>query len=98
MEGHSHPRHHASSQSSSALCSSGSCDRHNRSLLELPICQHHLPVVETLDDILWDLDQALRLTADWYRQFHEHGATSTAAQLDTYIADAQSEGVCWVNE
>jgi len=59
----------------------------------------HTKANEVLDwRPIWDLDQALRLTADWYRQFHEHGATSTAAQLDTYIADAQSKGVCWVNE
>jgi CDP-glucose 4,6-dehydratase len=47
---------------------------------------------------VWKLDRALQLTAEWYRKFHEQGATSTAAQLQTYIADANSAGVCWVNE
>lgn len=47
---------------------------------------------------IWTLDRALQLTADWYRRFHEQGATSTARHLATYIADAYSAGVCWVRE
>ncbi len=59
----------------------------------------HTKANEVLDwSPIWDLDRALHLTADWYRQFHEQGATSTAAQLDAYAADARSAGVSWVNE
>lgn len=47
---------------------------------------------------IWNLDRALQLTADWYRQFHEQGATSTASDLTTYVADARSASVCWVSE
>jgi len=47
---------------------------------------------------VWSLDQALKLTADWYRQFHEQGATATGGQLAAYVADARSAGAGWVSE
>ena len=47
---------------------------------------------------IWSLDRALQVTADWYRTFHEQGATTTAEQLMMYVADAQSAGVPWVSE
>jgi CDP-glucose 4,6-dehydratase len=47
---------------------------------------------------IWNLDRALQVTVDWYRTFHEQSTTSTTAQLQAYIADAHSAGVCWVSE
>ena len=47
---------------------------------------------------IWSLDQALEVTAEWYRHFHEHGAALTGEQLASYIADAHSTGACWVCE
>ena len=47
---------------------------------------------------VWNLDQALQATADWYRLFQEQGLTSTGEQLATYVSDAHSSGVSWVQE
>ncbi len=45
---------------------------------------------------IWSLDRALHVTADWYRQFHEQGVTSTGEDLAAYVADAQLAGASWV--
>ena len=59
----------------------------------------HSKASEILDwQPIWSLDRALQVTADWYRTFHEQGATATAEQLMTYVADAHSAGVPWVSE
>ena len=47
---------------------------------------------------VWSLDQALRVTADWYRVFHEQAEPSTGEQLATYVSDAHSAGASWVRE
>jgi CDP-glucose 4,6-dehydratase len=47
---------------------------------------------------IWSLDQALRVTADWYRQFHEQGVASTGEDLTTYVSDALLAGASWVHE
>ena len=47
---------------------------------------------------VWSLDQALQTTADWYRNFHEQGVTSTDKNLATYVSDARSAGAAWVQE
>ena len=47
---------------------------------------------------IWSLDQAIQATAEWYRTFHEQGATSTDEQLATYLTDALSAGASWVRE
>jgi CDP-glucose 4,6-dehydratase len=45
---------------------------------------------------VWSLDKALHATADWYRNFHERGVTSTGEDLATYVSDAHSAGASWV--
>ena len=45
---------------------------------------------------IWSLDQALRATAGWYRQFHEQGATLTGDNLASYVSDAHQAGASWV--
>lgn len=45
---------------------------------------------------VWSLSRAIERTARWYRDFHEHGLLSTAADLDTYLADAASARVAWL--
>jgi CDP-glucose 4,6-dehydratase len=47
---------------------------------------------------IWNLDQSLQTTADWYRNFHEQGVTTTGEHLATYVSDAQSAGASWVRE
>jgi CDP-glucose 4,6-dehydratase len=37
---------------------------------------------------VWDLDAALRATAEWYRRFMENGQIDSRAQLRQYLADA----------
>jgi len=44
----------------------------------------------------WGLDQALQVTADWYRQYQERGAVVTADHLAKYIHAASAAGVTWV--
>lgn len=45
---------------------------------------------------VWSLEEALQVTADWYRQFQEQGTVLSAKQLASYINDASSAGVSWV--
>jgi CDP-glucose 4,6-dehydratase len=37
---------------------------------------------------VWNLDAALRATAEWYRRFLETGQIDSRAQLRQYLADA----------
>lgn len=42
------------------------------------------------------LDEALALTAQWYRHHHATGQAQTRAQLDHYLAAAQAAGARWI--
>jgi CDP-glucose 4,6-dehydratase len=44
---------------------------------------------------VWNLDNAIHHTADWYRQLLEAGAVSSADELATYVADAADAGLSW---
>ncbi|MGE2692682.1 CDP-glucose 4,6-dehydratase [Mycolicibacterium pulveris] len=43
----------------------------------------------------WDVEQAIRHTADWYRRLLEAGQVSSADALSTYVADAVDSGLNW---
>ncbi len=42
------------------------------------------------------LDDALEMTADWYRRHHETGSASTSEQLRQYVEQAARAGCHWV--
>ncbi len=44
---------------------------------------------------VWKLDEALTMTADWYRNFSDMGKISSHDQLGSYISAAQRAGVQW---
>ncbi len=45
---------------------------------------------------IWSLDTTLQVTANWYKNFHEHGTTLTGEHLSSYIESAHSSGAAWV--
>lgn len=45
---------------------------------------------------VWSAGEAIRRTAEWYRDFYETGAVDTAADLDGYLAAAAERGVVWM--
>lgn len=45
---------------------------------------------------VWNLDRALEVTTDWYRQFYAQQVALTGKQLASFIADAGSAGETWV--
>ena len=45
---------------------------------------------------VWGLEQALKYTADWYRQHQEQNVVLTECQLSNYINDSCSLGVNWI--
>jgi CDP-glucose 4,6-dehydratase len=45
---------------------------------------------------VWNIEQALQATADWYRRFHEKGAVDSRDQLAKYIDAARSVRASWV--
>jgi CDP-glucose 4,6-dehydratase len=44
---------------------------------------------------IWGFDDALRHTADWYRNWLASGELISAVQLDQYLRDAASRGASW---
>jgi CDP-glucose 4,6-dehydratase len=44
---------------------------------------------------VWHIEQALQITASWYRQFHEKRAVLSHDHLAQYIDDARSAGMPW---
>lgn len=44
---------------------------------------------------VWDYEQAVHHTAEWYRKWLESGEITSAAQLAGYCADAADAGVAW---
>nr|WP_090274530.1 CDP-glucose 4,6-dehydratase [Mycolicibacterium komanii]CRL67460.1 NAD-dependent epimerase/dehydratase [Mycolicibacterium komanii] len=47
---------------------------------------------------VWNLEEAIHYTADWYRHWIEHGEVPSASQLDTYLNDAVAQGAGWAAE
>jgi CDP-glucose 4,6-dehydratase len=45
---------------------------------------------------VWNIEQALKATTDWYRQFHAHRAIGSRNQLAGYINDARAATASWV--
>jgi CDP-glucose 4,6-dehydratase len=45
---------------------------------------------------VWNIEQALQATADWYRRFYEKGAGYSQDQLEKYIDAARLVGASWV--
>lgn len=46
---------------------------------------------------IWNLEQAVNMTIDWYHQFYSEGKILTAHQLDLYIQHAHASNCSWVN-
>jgi CDP-glucose 4,6-dehydratase len=44
---------------------------------------------------VWDLDEAIDHTANWYRQWLEFREVPSADELAAYVADAVNSGLCW---
>jgi CDP-glucose 4,6-dehydratase len=44
---------------------------------------------------VWNLQQTLQATGDWYRRYLESGEVQSRRQLDDYMADALSTGTSW---
>jgi len=44
---------------------------------------------------IWALDESLKATADWYRNFYESRKVISHAQLSSYISAARSAGLEW---
>jgi len=44
---------------------------------------------------VWNIDTALRVTADWYREFYERKAVYSIEQLNRYIEEAREAGAVW---
>jgi CDP-glucose 4,6-dehydratase len=45
---------------------------------------------------VWDIDTTLARTAAWYRHFYSTQRIASADDLHTYVQDAQSRGLAWV--
>ena len=46
---------------------------------------------------VWSAGEAIRRTAEWYRDFYSRGRISTAADIDAYLASAAERGLPWIN-
>ena len=46
---------------------------------------------------VWSARRALRYTADWYREFYEHGRATTAGQFKLYLDAAEKPEAAWMN-
>lgn len=46
---------------------------------------------------VWGIDQALEMTAAWYRLWLEESALASEMQLARYVTDAREAGACWVS-
>jgi CDP-glucose 4,6-dehydratase len=44
---------------------------------------------------VWDNEQMLKATAEWYKEFYEDNNILTHQQLATYIADAKNKQIIW---
>lgn len=44
---------------------------------------------------VWSLSDTVKATADWYREYLEHGSVNSKAQLVKYIDSAQAAEVVW---
>ena len=44
---------------------------------------------------VWNLEEALKRTADWYRAFYEQGAMRTREDLEAYVAAATEKDLLW---
>lgn len=45
---------------------------------------------------VWNLQQAVSLTVDWYRSFYQGDSVMTASQLDLYVQQAKANQCSWV--
>jgi CDP-glucose 4,6-dehydratase len=46
---------------------------------------------------VWDLQHALRRTAEWYRRFAASSDAITNEQIDSFVMEAASAGCSWVS-
>lgn len=46
---------------------------------------------------VWNLDQTLQATAEWYRSFHEKNEVVTERQWQAYTAAAEKRGLAWAS-
>lgn len=46
---------------------------------------------------VWSAGEAIRRTAEWYRDFYCRGQINTAADIDAYLASAAERGLSWIN-
>lgn len=44
---------------------------------------------------VWNFEQAVGHTVDWYRAHAEHGRVRSAEQIDAYVDDARRAGAAW---
>jgi len=45
---------------------------------------------------VWSLEKAVQLTADWYCQYRDRGTILSGDHLATYLSDACTSGVSWI--
>lgn len=46
---------------------------------------------------VWNADETIEKTVEWYKQFYESGKVCSEEQLDFYVEDAQIQEKPWVN-
>lgn len=44
---------------------------------------------------VWDAEKTFARTAAWYKSFYEENRVLTSQQLDDYVTDAGTMGICW---
>lgn len=44
----------------------------------------------------WNIETAIQVTVEWYREFYENNETLTHLQLTKYISDAKTNKASWV--
>jgi len=44
---------------------------------------------------VWDVDDAVNKTVEWYQRFHDKDVVSSSTQLNSYVDRAREKGVVW---
>ncbi|NLG19131.1 MAG: CDP-glucose 4,6-dehydratase [Fibrobacter sp.] len=45
---------------------------------------------------VWNVEQAMKKTISWYRDYYQFGKVNTGLDLDGYINDAAAKGAAWI--
>ena len=47
---------------------------------------------------VWTYDEAIEVTIEWYKNYHENNRIDTSADIDNYVETARIKNISWTNE